>query len=488
MKRFLIAILTLLSLSLVLHAQEKFSTYEDMINKEAIIYGTTSCFDAIGPFAYNNNGKNYKPIRDRKEYESFDAVPVRVTNIIEWKKKRFLEINTTLKTYYLLLDDKADYLTMSKNVTYWRERFEQYKAEYKYIPKDCPAISGRSFESKGTGGYHPITWNSLHIPATLKDIFQFDCSVYGKRAFVTDENVTSDKGYLVSNKEFLDIVAKAEADRREKARQDSIADRTCICEALLKHGNTDAYYALKEASSLLDYNQIKDTLVVSVYYADTPSSAFKDRKYKGIVLGYDIEIYGKGLDFLNKEAKEFVESRGFEGISIRKESAKEHDLKQTEEYTRKLNEKTDKINAQLEALYKFYKQKKIFLLSKEYAFDDIQFGLSFEMFNCFDKEIKYIDFVVTAYNVVGDKQKDYLGYSSAKAHCIGPLKKGDEGKWTFSKLFWDEYDVIERLEVTEVKFTFKDNSELKYSGKEKIKLHSLENYADEAMKILHPDE
>ena len=112
MKRLLIAILTLLSLSLVLHAQEKFSTYEDMINKEAILYGTTSCFDAIGPFAYNSNGKNYKPIRDREEYESFDAVPVRVTNIIEWKKKRFLEINTTLKTYYLLLDDKADYLTM----------------------------------------------------------------------------------------------------------------------------------------------------------------------------------------------------------------------------------------------------------------------------------------------------------------------------------------------------------------------------------------
>lgn len=485
MQRIIFCILSLSFISLTLHSQDRFTSYEDMIGKEVVFYQTDKCFEMNGPYAYSTNGKNYKPIKDALEYDSINSIPVKVTDIVVWKKKRFLEINTTLKTYYLLLDEKVDYLSFARSITYWREQFNRHLNELAYINKDCPALNGRTLGDSGAGGFYPITWSALRIPASLGEKASYDCTVRDKKVYVTEENVQSPNKYFVTRQEYAEIAAREEAERIEKARRDSIADRTLICEALLKHKNTSAYYALKEASSLLDYNEIEDTLSVYVYYAGEESKTLKTRKYKGIILGYEIEVDKDAVEFKDTEARAYVESRGFKGVAARKETAKERDKAQIDAFTKKLNDKTAKINAKLDAAHKFYRQKKIFLMKSEYAYNDFQFGLEFDVYNCFDKDIKYVDFTVVAYNAVGDKQKDYLGNHTKSAHCIGPLAKDDEGTWRFDKLFWDEFDIIERLEVTDVRITFKDGSTINYTGKSKIEPHRLSHYADEVLKIFN---
>ena len=483
MKHFLCGFMALL-LCAISFGQDKLGSYNEMVGQEVIIFGAKACFDDCGPYAYSFDGKRYKIIRDGLEYESFDSIPVKAESIVEWKKKTFLHISTTLKNFYLLLDDKIDFLSRTRSITYWRDQFNKYTSEYPFIRASSPLLAGDAYGKPTVGEFLPISWNSLQLPKRVSESVGFDCSVNHKQVRLSGSDVLQNLSSLVTTREYLEQKRLEDAQRREKERLDSIADCTRICKAELLH-LFEVENALKKAGSELEYASSKDTLFLYAYRHTTNNLGYRQvNKYTGSVLGYDIELPESSLSFLDSSDKEFLKERGENGVELRKLTAHTEDLNQMEEFAEKKAKETKELLAKLEALDKFNRQKKIFLQKKDYSFSDYQFGLEMTFYNCFNKDIKYIDITIKAYNQVGDLQKDYFGKAVKNVQCIGPLVKGNEGVWDFDKLFWDEYDIIDKLEITDVKFTFMDNSTLKYSGMDKIKQHWLQTYSKEVLKIL----
>ena len=485
MKRVLLSILTAITICQSICGQDRFDSYEQMLGQEVIFFQTEQCFKANGHYAYTTNGKNFKPIKDASEYGSFDSVPVKVTNIIDWKKKRFLEIGTTLKTYYLILDDKINYLTFTRSITYWREHFNSAKSSYDYIRKDCPALNGRELGDPSAGGFYPILWNSVLLPTTIRDKVYYDCFVNGKKVLITEENLQSPEGYFISNKKYWEIAAREEAERKEKERLDSIADCASVCRAAILHTKA-AEDAIKKSGNteFADYASSKDTLVLFIYLATPSSSRYISNKYTGMAFGHEVTLPEEALVFEDKDAKNYVLNRGIKGVEYRKLTAQTLDLDQMIEFTVKIEQRTKILFDKLEQVHKLYDQKKVFIIGKDYSFSDYQFGLEMKFYNCFAKTIKYIEITISAYNVVNDLQRDDFGNHTKSVRCIGPLAKGESGTWDFDNLFWDDNDIIDRLEITGVKFTFMDNSILNYSGKAKVDQHSIVKYQDDIRKIL----
>ena len=72
----------------------------------------------------------------------------------------------------------------------------------------------------------------------------------------------------------------------------------------------------------------------------------------------------------------------------------------------KITTETEELNERLDRLFAHYRKNNIFILDQSYSYSSWRFGLAFKFFNCFGKEIKYIEITVCAYNQVGDRQRD----------------------------------------------------------------------------------
>ena len=137
-----------------------------------------------------------------------------------------------------------------------------------------------------------------------------------------------------------------------------------------------------------------------------------------------------------------------------------------------MHELEEKVNA----IKNFCKKNKVFIFSEQYSFSRYKFGLEFKLYNCFDKEIKYVEMRIVAFNQVGDVQRDDIGNYAKDVRCIGPFESGELGVYNFDELFWDDNDIIKELRVVEIKITFSDNSVLSFSGKTKVDKLRLSNY------------
>ena len=95
----------------------------------------------------------------------------------------------------------------------------------------------------------------------------------------------------------------------------------------------------------------------------------------------------------------------------------------------------------------------------------------FDIYNCFSKTIKYVEFTMTNYNDVGDVQRDDLGRASRTVRGIGPIEKEEGGRYSWDDIFWDDRDVINKTRLTNVKFIFTDGSTKVFSGYANINKH-----------------
>ena len=473
MKRIITVILTIL-ISVFSFGQEHFNSSEELIGQEVIFFELDKLFDSFGPFAYLENGRKYSPVENRFDYEYISGIPATVETITEWKRNRYLKVITKLNTYYFILDNRIDYRNKCRSLTYIHECLIDYRAKYKYLSKDCPALSDKGLKNPEPGGYYPIRWISYKEPKTLYDKATFNCTVGDKSVSVTEDYITCKDKYFITETEYAEIKVKAEQEAKEQAKLDSLADANSVCPAILMHDNTTTSRALQEALSI-DYNNVKDTLLLYVYQSIEPSKVFKKKKYIGICLGKKVEIWQDGLTFLDLKAKDYVDSRGDEGISLRKVNAVEKEKEQLKHYEQ-----------QAELINKYRKENKIFINDWGYSYGDYKFGIKVNLFNCFSKTIKYVDINVVAYNAVGDRQKDAVGNSSVNAHCIGPLEPKTDGQWEYNNLFYNENKLIKKLVITDVKFTFMDNTTISYSGASKIEQHMYETHIDNILKNLDP--
>lgn len=199
---------------------------------------------------------------------------------------------------------------------------------------------------------------------------------------------------------------------------------------------------------------------------------------------YDVIYKGKSYRLLDVKTREstssiasfgpkyeddaFLKRRGESGVDVRRFTALKMDSINQDMILQYQIEK----EALNKSKMKEFNQKKIFLIGKDFIHGEYsKCGVRMTFYNCFGKDIKYINFVCQSLNKFNDPQNDELGNTKKESRCIGPIEIGSDAYFNADDLFWDKKGVIRNVKITYIKITFMDNSELVYSGWDKIKPH-----------------
>ena len=186
------------------------------------------------------------------------------------------------------------------------------------------------------------------------------------------------------------------------------------------------------------------------------------------------------LVFDDEGRYQFLLRRGNKGLAIRKKIAFQQDSIMQLGVAHCLDSLRNLSRIAENNFYNELNRRQIFILKDLYSYSDYKFGKKFTFYNCFNKRIKYINITLTAYNGVGDIQRDDIGRSSAKLRGIGPIEKGDIASYDWDELFWDDNDIINKVLITNITFTFFDGTTKSYSGKANIDKHRAANcYEDD---------
>jgi hypothetical protein len=189
-----------------------------------------------------------------------------------------------------------------------------------------------------------------------------------------------------------------------------------------------------------------------------------------------MELPEDAVIFRNKADKAYLDLRGAIGEDTRRKLAAANDIEFSTAAILKITERAEKLRVRLDKIKAHYRKNNIFILEQSYSYSSWRFGLAFKFFNCFGKEIKYIDITACAYNQVGDRQRDDIGQHTREARCIGPIPANEIATYDFDELFWDDNDIIDKLKVEKIVITFMDNSIRTYSGKAQVDRLRVENH------------
>lgn len=470
---------------------DRFNSYEDMRGKEVKFYNAVSMVEFQGNYAYELVKEKPVLIKDVQFYKLLENNNLIIGDVVTYKKKNFLKVKASGQELYLILDKEFSYIDNIRSVVYWKEHQVRLANEYQYVKLDSDLLYGKTSELQSVAElskYIPVKWHPIEMPKRLNGEVNFVCTLVGKATEVFTFSLSEAAEH---RDDFIDAeqfsLGEAEYDRmlaeekRKQEQRDSIIDNSTVFEARIKH-TYKAENLLKEYD--IDYDDDEANLKFSVYGTKLKSSGYgsyakSERYYKGFTLTKDIELPEEVLVFKNAADKEYLNRRGISGEYARKSVAKENDMAYAKFYLDSLEKATLKLMEDLQKTYNFYKKNKVFILGERYSYSDYKFGKEFKFFNCYSKDIKYVNLRIVAFNQVGDVQRDDIGNYAKDVRCIGPLVAGEVGVYDFDELFWDDDDIIDELRVVELKITFSDNSVITFSGKAKVDKLRLSNYSEE---------
>ena len=462
MKRIILIILVSLSSLYIYGQNDKFSTYAEMVGKEVTFYDAPQQLKALGKFLFvkNEKGKlvavkNVTPFQSIQNGECF-----LVNQIVTIKDKQYLECSSANETIYFLVSEKYPILPNFRSATVWEEVLHSLREECPYLKlQDKQKYAQNDIV---LGKFVKVAWNKFEFPKTIgSDVFfSYNHGRYTSRipyASIRRSDFASER----------DI-------QEEKERQDEEERRRVEQE---KKDSTDDYIPIIARSKYhdSDWNEMIDSLGMDNHhvYAIIDNKAYA---YHWIEKTVSLD----SLVFDDEGRYQFLLRRGNKGLAIRKKIAFQQDSIMQLGVAHCLDSLR---NLSQRAKNKFYNElnrRQIFILKDLYSYSEYRFGKKFKFYNCFNKRIKYINITLTAYNGVGDIQRDDIGRSSAKLRGIGPIEKGDIASYDWDELFWDDNDIINKVLITNITFTFFDGTTKSYSGKANIDKHRAANcYEDD---------
>ena len=298
---------------------------------------------------------------------------------------------------------------------------------------------------------------------------------------VTSSVFENSKGiYFVKKDDIQPYIEKYNARLAKEKRDKEIADSITNCKLRLA-------IALREAKYMVDGREINvnkgDTLAIFSYDASEGEFVARFRVANLLFQPDDIEFLdtkttttpGK-YSWDSKTVKssadaDYLKAKGGEGKEQRFFVAADFEEVQTRNWLSRLKAAIDDYNK--DVAYK--KRNQIFITGIGYVFDSNEYshsyGLRFDVYNCFSKTIKYVEFTLTNYNGVGDIQRDDMGRSTRTVRGIGPIEPEDGGRYSWDDIFWDERGIIKDSKLTSVKFIFKDGTTRVFSGNANIRKH-----------------
>lgn len=344
--------------------------------------------------------------------------------------------------------------------SYWEKEFSRYQEDYAYVDTSLLGVTLRSpmtnwnFDDKFDKNnllqlygryYFPVEWIS----------FEYDtASPFNPVKFKLRTNTADTIVLLCKQVEDLKISFKSKSKIHtliEKNTQDSPKDHKLFLGKIKKPMN------LKGMNGEMHLFKAGDN-VAYIGYSKSRNS------FLGLYLGNIYTMGGTTFAFQDPSDSTFLIGREEMGFDIRMKYAKEYDSIAIITY-----------KAKQDSIEKVMRSKELFIMDANYAFGEHspQSGISIKVYNCYSKQIKYIDISLVPYNKVGDIQVDYFGNKEKKVQCIGPISPEETGIFEFSDIYWDEYNVIELIKMTQIKITFMDGTTKNYSGVANVKKHAL---------------
>lgn len=455
---------------------DRFSYIEQTVGKKIVLYDASILYTTYGAYLYTEQKGKIKPVRDALQYTvvlSNDKV-LDVVEITTIKRKNYLKITGDDGTFFLLLDPQINYCEHIRSYSFWEDILSWFRRDYQYIR-----------ESKLNPAIHPdkqykaIKWMEFVMPDRMTSdvIFMFTEESIDptnlqnpethSRALPADEIFNSSSKFFNQNTYDLDIRVHLQFVERE--RLDSIADTRPIVARILS-----TYSGLKEFNKNRLAIEFKEGYLISLYEAYTTEW---ETIFKGYFAGTEMSFASTDLRFNNPSDAEYLKRRKSEGALNRKEVAKANDAQYIDKVLKEMQEESEKMLSDLTKIQKFYQTKRIFITGQEYIFDDYgQFGMKFNIYNPWTKQIKYIEFTLVPYNAVNDIQSDDFGRRKQTVRCIGPIVADGIGTYSFEKIYWDENGIIDRVDITHAKITFMDNSTVVYSSKSQVDMHCRSHY------------
>ena len=462
MKRIILIILVSLSSLYIYGQNDKFSTYAEMVGKEVTFYDAAQQIKALGKFLFIKNEKGkLVAVKDVTPFQSIqNGECFHVNQIVTIKNKQYLECSSANETIYFLVSEKYPILPNFRSATVWEEVLHSLREECPYLKlQDKQKYAQNDIV---LGKFVKVAWNKFEFPKTIgSDVFfSYNHGHYTSRIpyasirrsdFASEADVQEEKN------------RQDEEDRRrvEQERRDSIDDYIPIIARSKYHDS--------------DWNEMIDSLGMDNHhvYAIIDNKAYA-YNWKEKTVSLD------SLVFDEEGRYQFLLRRGNKGLAIRKKIAFQQDSIMQLGVAHCIDSLRNLTQIAENNLYNELNRRQIFILKELYSYSDYKFGKKFTFYNCFNKRIKYINITLTAYNGVGDIQRDDIGRSSAKLRGIGPIEKGDIASYDWDEIFWDDNDIIDEVRITNITFTFFDGTTKSYSGKANIDKHRAANcYEDD---------
>lgn len=400
-----------------------------------------------------------------------------------FKKKSYIVLNGNGETILFNVEDAPLYLPSFISKTYWQEKYDAYKDDYIYMnfkkygqmhSKDASVVyddlvriewSGLEFYDKGAMFY----MSELNGTTPL---VKFKVT---SRFFEESKDL-----FFIKKNNILPYVERYEARLAEEKRKKEIEDSISNSKMRLAIALDDASFLDDDRTinvnkgdtvAVFSFNTSKDKFVARFRYANllfnSEDIEFLDTKTATTEGEYSWE---RKTIKISEDAK-YLKDKGDDGKEQRFMVASKYDDAQTLVYLNNLKKLLEDYNRDVAHKKKY----QIFITGIGYAYDSNEysnrFGMRFDIFNCFSKTIKYVEFIMTNYNAVGDIQRDDIGRSSRTVRGIGPIEPEDGGRYSWDDIFWDDRDVIEKNKLTNVKFIFTDGTTRVFSGYANIKKH-----------------
>ena len=462
MKRIILIILVSLSSLYIYGQNDKFSTYAEMVGKEVTFYDAAQQIKALGKFLFVKNEKGkLVAVKDVTPFQSIqNGECFHVNQIVTIKNKQYLECSSANETIYFLVSEKYPILPNFRSATVWEEVLHSLREECPYLKlQDKQKYAQNDIV---LGKFVKVTWNKFEFPKTIgSDVFfSYNHGRYTSRipyASIRRSDFASERD-IQEEKERQD---EEERRRVEQEKKDSIDDYIPIIARSKYHDS--------------DWNEMIDSLGMDNHHVyaiiDNKAHVFH---WEEKVVSLDSLVFDDEGRYL------FLLRRGNKGLAIRKKIAFQQDSIMQLRVAHCIDSLRNLSRIAENNFYNELNRRQIFILKDLYSYSDYKFGKKFTFYNCFNKRIKYINITLTAYNGVGDIQRDDIGRSSAKLRGIGPIEKGDIASYDWDEIFWDNNDIINKVLITNISFTFFDGTTKSYSGKANIDKHRAANcYEDD---------
>lgn len=480
MKNFIVTLVLLFSTASLFAQEDRFSDISQIKDKD--VYVTDNSALSV---AYTIVDGKVKPVQKVKNLSVSMAGKVYSVEKDEYtyKKDSYIVLKGSNETLLLKPADSPLYLSSFVSKTYWQEKFDSYRNDYVYLDfKKYPQVHSKN----ATVEYDDLSrieWRGLEMSDNGASYIMCEFNgIYPLDNFkVTSSLFENSKGiYFVKKDDIQPFVEKYNARLAKEKRDKEIADSITNCKLRLAT-------ALREAKYVVDGREINvnkgDTLAIFSYDASEGEYVARFRIANLLFKPEDIEFFDTKTSITEgkyswdkKTVKtsadaEYLKAKGDEGKEQRFYVAEEFETEQTGKWLGRLKAAIDDYNK--DVAYK--KKNQIFITGIGYVYDSNEYshsyGMRFDIYNCFPKTIKYVEFTLTNYNAVGDVQRDDMGRTSRTVKGIGPIEPEDGGRYSWDDIFWDRRGIIEKTRLTNVKFIFKDGTTRVFSGNANIIKH-----------------